>query len=177
MRIYCLLFPDYEALDLMGPVEFLHFLPDVQLHYTSLTGGNITAHQQFSVATVPLSALPADSLLLLPGGMGTRALVHDAAFLAALARACAQSTWVLSVCTGASCGGGRAGWSVCHFKQARICLGAQRQSTCGLVRRRPLGAGGQVLHRFRHFGGDGHDARLHRRSVRRGYRGGHRQPL
>lgn len=100
MYIYCLLFPDYEALDLMGPVEFLHFLPDVQLHYTSLTGGNITAHQQFSVATVPLSALPADSLLLLPGGMGTRALVHDAAFLAALARACAQSAWVLSVCTG-----------------------------------------------------------------------------
>lgn len=102
MHVYCLLFPDYEALDLMGPVEFLHFLPDVRLHFTSLTGSSMTARQQFCVATEALPDLPADSLLLLPGGMGTRTLIHDAAFLATLTRACAQSAWVLSVCTGAA---------------------------------------------------------------------------
>ena len=35
MDIYCLVFDDYETLDLMGPVEFLARVPNVKLHYVS----------------------------------------------------------------------------------------------------------------------------------------------
>ena len=45
MDIYCLLFHDYETLDLMGAVEFLARCPDVRLHYVSQFGGLVNSHQ------------------------------------------------------------------------------------------------------------------------------------
>ncbi len=47
MNIYCLLFDDYETLDLMGPIEFLFRLPNIQLHYISKQGGLIKSYQGF----------------------------------------------------------------------------------------------------------------------------------
>ena len=101
-HIYCLLFPGYQTLDLMGPVELLSRLPAVQLHFVSHSGGLIDSAQGFAVATDKLDGLRSGSILLVPGGMATRTLVADAAFIAALADWAAQSAWCLTVCTGAA---------------------------------------------------------------------------
>lgn len=102
MDIYCLLFEDYETLDLMGPVEFLSRIPDAVLHYVSADGGMVRSTQGFAVATELLERLPENSILLIPGGQGTRQLAANPAFLAKLAAWVAQAHTCLSVCTGSA---------------------------------------------------------------------------
>ncbi|MDG2947270.1 helix-hairpin-helix domain-containing protein [Bisgaard Taxon 10/6] len=101
-RIYCLLFNDYETLDLMGPVEFLHRLPDVTLHYVSQQGGLIRSRQGFYTETKPLPDLGENSVLLIPGGQGTRTLVNDAEFILMLKTRVKQTALCLTVCTGSA---------------------------------------------------------------------------
>ena len=97
VHIYCLLFDGYETLDLMGPVEFLHGVPGARLHYVSHLGGAVRSTQGFSVATEPLGELKPGSVLLIPGGAGTRALVHDTALVEALTGGVPQSEFCVSV--------------------------------------------------------------------------------
>ena len=100
--IYCLLFPGYQTLDLMGPVEFLHRMSDSHLHYVSREGGQVTSAQGFAVETVRLERLLPESVLLVPGGMATRTLVADRSYIATLADWAAQRAWTLTVCTGSA---------------------------------------------------------------------------
>lgn len=39
MNIYCLCFSDYETLDYMGAVAFLHRLPNATLHHSQSMAG------------------------------------------------------------------------------------------------------------------------------------------
>ncbi|MDO5639463.1 MAG: DJ-1/PfpI family protein [Neisseria sp.] len=100
--IYCLLFEDYETLDLMGPVEFLHRLPQVKLHYVSQHGGQISSRQGFCVATEKMGGIGAGGILVVPGGQGTRRLVADAAFIHALGGWADAADICLSICTGSA---------------------------------------------------------------------------
>lgn len=102
MDIYCLMFEDYETLDLMGAVEFLSRIPDAVLHYVSQNGGMVRSRQGFSVQTEALAVMKADSVLLVPGGQGTRKLVSDTAFLNELAQWVSQAQVCLAVCTGSA---------------------------------------------------------------------------
>ena len=101
-HIYCLLFPGYQTLDLMGPVEFLYRASGARLHYVSREGGLIASAQGFTVETSRLQTLLPDAVLLVPGGMATRALVSDPALIAALGEWALQSACCLTVCTGAA---------------------------------------------------------------------------
>lgn len=101
-NIYCLLFDDYETLDLMGPVEFLARVPQVQLHYVSREGGLIRSRQGFHVATEKMPAITAQDLLLIPGGQGTRRLVNDKQFLGELGHWIDAAKICLTVCTGSA---------------------------------------------------------------------------
>lgn len=100
--IYCLLFPGYQTLDLMGPVEILHRMSNSHLHYVSREGGQVASAQGFAVETVWLERLLPESVLLVPGGMATRTLVADRSYIATLADWAAQSAWTLTVCTGSA---------------------------------------------------------------------------
>lgn len=102
MNVYCLLFDNYETLDLMGVVEFLYHCPDVHLHYVSYQGGLIKSRQGFFVKTDKLDTLTAPSVLVVPGGQGTRPLVGDEPFLKALSAWVSQCTYCLSICTGSA---------------------------------------------------------------------------
>ncbi|WP_101776391.1 DJ-1/PfpI family protein [Pasteurella oralis] len=102
MNIYCLLFDDYETLDLMGPVEFLFRIPNVQLHYISKQGGLIKSYQGFKTDTVSITCLLEKSILLIPGGQGTRQLVGDTSFLTWLTQLVKDARFCLSVCTGSA---------------------------------------------------------------------------
>ena len=100
--IYCLLFPGYQTLDLMVPVEILHRMSNSHLHYVSREGGQVASAQGFAVETVRLERLLPESVLLVPGGMATRTLVADRSYIATLADWATQSAWTLTVCTGSA---------------------------------------------------------------------------
>lgn len=102
LHIHCLMFDDYETLDLMGPVELLAAIPDAQLHYVSASGGMVRSRQGLRSHTQTLHTLPTGSILLLPGGMGTRALATNPAFLKTLRGWVDSAGFCLCVCTGAA---------------------------------------------------------------------------
>jgi len=83
-NINFLLFNGFETLDLFGPVEILAHIESHQLRYFSLTGGLITSTQGVRLMTEPVDAMPQTGILVLPGGLGTRTLIYDDAFIAAL---------------------------------------------------------------------------------------------
>ena len=102
MHLFCLIFDEYETLDLMGPVEFLARVPEVKISYVSFDGGMKRSKQGFFIKTKKLSKMPKESVLLLPGGQGTRALVDDSEFISRLKECVLASQFCLSVCTGSA---------------------------------------------------------------------------
>ncbi|BFU63678.1 DJ-1/PfpI family protein [Rodentibacter abscessus] len=102
MNIYCVLFNGYESLDLVGAVAFLHRLPNASLHYISTDGGEIKSSQGIISSTQKLDSLLPNSLLLVVGGQGTRALVNDTQFIDTLTKWVKQAAFCLCVCTGSA---------------------------------------------------------------------------
>ena len=102
MDIYALIFDDYETLDLMGPVEFLARVPELNLNFVSFEGGAKRSKQGFLIKTKKLAKMPKDGVLLVPGGQGTRALVNDSEFVLKLKECVLASKFCLSVCTGSA---------------------------------------------------------------------------
>ncbi len=102
VEIYCLVYHNHTALDLIGPADFLGRIPNAALHYVSPNGGRIRSGAGFVMETEACPPLPAGSVLLVPGGMGTRTLVSDNAFLQMLAARVREAKWCLSVCTGSA---------------------------------------------------------------------------
>jgi transcriptional regulator GlxA family with amidase domain len=103
-----LVFEDVEVLDFCGPFEVFsvtgrQVAPGA---FTVFTVGNVpgpvlarnglSVNPQYTLADAP----PID-LLLIPGGQGTRSLMHDAALLDWIGQRAATAELVLSVCTGA----------------------------------------------------------------------------
>ncbi len=70
MDIYCLVFDDYETLDLMGAVEFLARVPNIKLHYVSQVGGLIRSKQGFYIETEQLEHLLPHSVFIGCWGTG-----------------------------------------------------------------------------------------------------------
>ena len=102
MNFYFLLFDRFETLDLFGPVEIFGRTPDADLYYISTDGGIITSAQGAQIKTLKVESLPANSVLLIPGGMGTRILVDDTGFLRRIRELADSAEFVLSVCTGSA---------------------------------------------------------------------------
>jgi len=110
------IFDDVEVLDFAGPFEVfsrVRLVPGSDSRRTD----DSAPFQVFTVARTkaPITAIggltvtpayawddapPAD-LLVVPGGFGTRALLHDSATLAWIQAAAARASLVTSVCTGA----------------------------------------------------------------------------
>mgnify|MGYP000946179893 CR=1 FL=1 len=101
-KITALLYDDFTALDLFGPLEALSRLPDHEVRYTSLDGGAVTNHTGLSVSTEKVSQDVHSDILLLPGGFGSRKMVNDRVFLQTLRTMSAHADFVLSVCTGSA---------------------------------------------------------------------------
>lgn len=97
-----LLFDGFELLDVFGPVELFSKLPEdyiVSLH--AQKPGLIRSSQAAEVvATADFSKVV--DVILVPGGMGTRALVDDEQFIHDLSAWGAAAEIVTSVCTGSA---------------------------------------------------------------------------
>ena len=103
-RIDVVLFEGFELLDVFGPVELFSRLP--QEYEVSLIGpatGPVASSQGTQVITPSeyAEASPPD-VVMVPGGRGTRALVHDAGFLSWLRRWAGAANLVTAVCTGSA---------------------------------------------------------------------------
>jgi putative intracellular protease/amidase len=102
MEIAVVLFEQVTALDAIGPYEVLQRLPDAEVCFVGHRKGEVRTDNGFLGLTVDrtFDEVPHPDILLVPGGVGTRALVHDAAILDWIRAAHETSRFTTSVCTG-----------------------------------------------------------------------------
>ena len=94
-----MIFEEVELLDVAGPVEVFSKVPNLEIEMLSPKGLPVTSSQSVSLgADAAYSSISGDTLLI-PGGEGTRQLVYDDAFLAALKHMAENVGTVISVCT------------------------------------------------------------------------------
>jgi transcriptional regulator GlxA family with amidase domain len=103
-RITVVLFDGFELLDVFGPLELLGILRDrfeislvgpTAAPVRSAQGPEAVPHQSYEEA-------PRPDIVLVPGGIGTRRLVDDRAFVEWLAGWARPADLVTSVCTGSA---------------------------------------------------------------------------
>lgn len=99
-----LVFDNFETLDLFGPIQMFGCLPDeYRIQFASMSGGLIYNQHNVFLNTIALANLEYQTnILLIVGGMGTRTLISDRAFLQSLVTLANRANWVLSVCTGSA---------------------------------------------------------------------------
>jgi len=104
LAVGVVLFPDFELLDVFGPLEVLGFLKDAfRILLIGPAPGPVASIQgPRSVADHGLDDAPGLDMLLVPGGLGTRREVANERLLGWLRERAADATYVTSVCTGAA---------------------------------------------------------------------------
>jgi putative intracellular protease/amidase len=102
MQIVIPIFDRITALDAVGPYEVLSRLPDAEVVFAALEPGpQRTETRALALhADRALADVPAPQIVVVPGGFGTRELMHDERMLDWLRSAHATSDWTTSVCTG-----------------------------------------------------------------------------
>ncbi|MCG8591948.1 MAG: DJ-1/PfpI family protein [Proteobacteria bacterium] len=100
-----LLFEDVEELDFAGPFEVFGMASKLSadLRVVTIAEGSDPVRAFNGLRVVPdhsFENAPALDILLVPGGMGTRKLVDNAAVIDWLRKTAADCEWVTSVCTG-----------------------------------------------------------------------------
>jgi transcriptional regulator GlxA family with amidase domain len=101
-RLGVLLFPDFELLDVFGPVEmFGNMQGVVDVVMVAREAGPVSSAQGPRVhADHGFDDCPTLDLILVPGGIGTRAGIDDARLVGWLRERAAQAEVVMTVCTG-----------------------------------------------------------------------------
>lgn len=99
-----LLFPDFESLDVFGPIEMFGKLNDkIKIILISEQQGLIqSVHGQHVMTEYSWQNAPHLHYLLIPGGMGTRKEVFNQPMLDWIKCRAATTELTLSVCTGAA---------------------------------------------------------------------------
>jgi cyclohexyl-isocyanide hydratase len=101
LQIGILLFPRNTQLDLTGPFELLHRLPDSAVHLVWKDLAPVEAVSGMRILpTTTLEDCPPLDVLLVPGGIGTADLLTDAPVLEWVAAQGRGARYVTSVCTG-----------------------------------------------------------------------------
>ena len=102
MQIAIPLYDRFTALDAVGPYEVLSRLPGARVTFVAAEPGPVRTETRMLtiVADAAYEDVPEPDVLLVPGGIGNRALLGDERLLGWLRGAHATSTWTTSVCTG-----------------------------------------------------------------------------
>lgn len=96
-------FDGFEPLDVFGPFDVFAHTDAVGVRLFSLDGPGATVSEGGArVEALGPEEIDPRGVLLIPGGSGTRALVGDGRRLSSLRRLAAQSSQVLTVCTGSA---------------------------------------------------------------------------
>src|ERR1700712_1037759 len=95
------IYDDFTALDAVGPYEVLSRIGGRVRFVAVEAGPVVTDNGMLTVlAEAPLSDALSPDVVVVPGGVGTRALCSDPVWLDWLRHVHAGSTWTTSVCTG-----------------------------------------------------------------------------
>lgn len=96
------LFDRFTALDAVGPYEVLSRLPGARVRFVSHEAGPVSTETRMLtlVAEAAFEAVPSPEVLVVPGGIGTRALLEDERLLGWIRGVHETSQWTTSVCTG-----------------------------------------------------------------------------
>lgn len=100
--IGALLFPEFELLDVFGPLEMFGMLPDdYHIETVAERAGALASKQgPRAIADIALGDAKPYDILLIPGGLGTRREVGNAALIDWLRRHAEASSIAATVCTG-----------------------------------------------------------------------------
>ncbi|MGN6161756.1 MAG: DJ-1/PfpI family protein [Marmoricola sp.] len=96
------LFPRVTALDAVGPYEVLQRLPDFEVIFVGSTVGEVRTENGFLGLSIDamLDEVPTPEVIVVPGGIGSRAAMKDEHLLAWLRGAHETTAYTTSVCTG-----------------------------------------------------------------------------
>ncbi len=102
MQIAIPLFPQFTALDGIGPYEVLQRIPAFDITFVGHRRGEVRSENGMLGITVDATfeELARPDIIVFPGGVGTRPLVHDQRVLEWLRTAHATTRFTTSVCTG-----------------------------------------------------------------------------
>lgn len=102
MKIAIPLYEGFTALDAIGPYEVLRSVPGWEVEFVARERGEVRTDSGAVGLTADraLAEVREPEILLVPGGMGTRAMMEDEELLASLRRLDETSKWTTSVCTG-----------------------------------------------------------------------------
>jgi len=98
------IFPDFELLDVFGPLEMFGHLPNnIKIILIAEKEGAVPSYQGPSVLVdATLEDAPDIDLLFIPGGLGTRKEVNNKKLIHWIKERSAKAEMILSVCTGAA---------------------------------------------------------------------------
>jgi putative intracellular protease/amidase len=102
MNIAIPVFDQITALDAIGPYEVLSRLPHAKVTFVAEElGPKRTENGMLALsADATFDDLPEPEIIVVPGGLGTRARMEDETMLSWVRAAHETSTWTTSVCTG-----------------------------------------------------------------------------
>jgi len=102
MQIVIPLFPQFTALDGIGPYEVLQRIPGFDVTFIGHERGEIRSENGFLGITADktFDEVPQPDVIVFPGGIGTRALMHDERALDWVRTAHRSTIYTTSVCTG-----------------------------------------------------------------------------
>lgn len=104
MKIACFLYPNFTAIDLIGPITAWRFIPGVEFEFIAAKKGPMRTDTglEFTITHDFTDFSPAPDVLFIPGGASCSFdAMQDDMLLAAISRAGERAKWITSVCTGA----------------------------------------------------------------------------
>jgi putative intracellular protease/amidase len=102
MQVAIPLFPRNTSLDAVGPYEVLQRVPSIDVVFVGHRRGEVRSDNGMLglVCDVTFDELTKPDVVVFPGGIGTRTLIHDEAVLAWVREAHKHTSFTTSVCTG-----------------------------------------------------------------------------
>jgi transcriptional regulator GlxA family with amidase domain len=101
MKIAIPLYDRFIALDAVGPFEVLSRLPGAEVSWLGPKAGPVSTDNGLTMlAGNAYEDVPEPDVIVVPGGLGTYAVLDDERLLAWIRRAHEGSDWTTSVCTG-----------------------------------------------------------------------------
>lgn len=99
-HIYVVMYKNFTALDVFGPVDVLSRIDEYKVHFVSLGGGIIENSQSIQIVTEPMTSVKENEIILIPGGFGSRTAINNTHFINALLNIIKNANYILCVCTG-----------------------------------------------------------------------------
>ncbi|MGB9302705.1 MAG: DJ-1/PfpI family protein [Mycobacterium sp.] len=103
MLVVIPLFPRFTALDAVGPYEVLQRIPSIDVLFVGHQRGEVRTENDMLGVTcdAAFDEVSAPDVVVVPGGIGTRKLIHDDVIRNWLQSVHPNTTFTTSVCTGA----------------------------------------------------------------------------